>query len=399
MPHLEFVDELVVLCITAVAVILLFRKINLPPIIGLIAAGVILGPMVLDYVQNDELVPSMAELGVTMLLFTIGLEFSLDDLIERSRIVLLGGTLQVLICSVAIAFGAWLVSLLTGYGLTLQAVIVIGMAFSLSSTAFCMKLLSDRGEVFTAHGKAVLGVLVFQDIIIVPMMIVVTLLSPGADVSAVAIVVKIGTLIGIIVLLVALLRLVLPRLVRFVTRTESAEVLVLGALGLCFGAAYITQELGMSLALGAFLAGATIAGSEESKYIERVMAPFRDAFTSVFFMSIGMLLHINVEWLHVNLLSAIVVIIVNAFIVSVLLQVIGVKKRVAIMSGVILAEIGEFSFLIATTGLTNGILSDAIYQNILVCIIATLVITPALVNLAPKIADFFDKPVQAETQV
>ncbi len=129
------------------------------------------------------------------------------------------------------------------------------------------------------------------------------------------------------------------------------------------------------------------------------MAPFRDAFTSVFFMSIGMLLHINVEWLHVNLLSAIVVIIVNAFIVSVLLQVIGVKKRVAIMSGVILAEIGEFSFLIATTGLTNGILSDAIYQNILVCIIATLVITPALVNLAPKIADFFDKPVQAETQV
>ncbi|GMV52787.1 MAG: hypothetical protein AMXMBFR68_05790 [Ignavibacteria bacterium] len=398
MPHVDFIDELVILCITAVGVILLFRKINLPPIIGLIASGVLLGPMGLGMMGQDTLINGLAELGITLLLFTIGLEFSLDDLIERRKLVIVGGTLQVVVCTAIIAGGAFGLSVLTGYGLTLESVIVIGMAFSLSSTAFCMKLLNDKGELFTQHGKAVVGLLVFQDIIIVPMMIVVSLLAPGSNVTFFAVLLRIGILVGIVAGLALLMRVLMPKLVKYVVRTDSAEVLVLGALGLCFGAAFITQSLGMSLALGAFLAGATIAETEESKYIERVMAPFRDAFTSVFFMSVGMLLHINWNWLHVNLLAALGVIVANAVVVALLLRALGTPKRTVIISGVILAEIGEFSFLVATTGRIQGILSDEVYQNVLVCIITTLVVTPVLVNKAPKIADYFSRPAAPLSQ-
>lgn len=398
MPHVDFIDELVILCITAVGVILLFRKINLPPIIGLIASGVLLGPMGLGMMGQDTLINGLAELGITLMLFTIGLEFSLDDLIERRKLVIVGGTLQVVVCTAIIAGGAFGLSVLTGYGLTLESVIVIGMAFSLSSTAFCMKLLNDKGELFTQHGKAVVGLLVFQDIIIVPMMIVVSLLAPGSNVTFFAVLLRIGILVGIVAGLALLMRVLMPKLVKYVVRTDSAEVLVLGALGLCFGAAFITQSLGMSLALGAFLAGATIAETEESKYIERVMAPFRDAFTSVFFMSVGMLLHINWNWLHVNLLAALGVIVANAVVVALLLRALGTPKRTAIISGVILAEIGEFSFLVATTGRIQGILSDEVYQNVLVCIITTLVVTPVLVNKAPKIADYFSRPAAPLSQ-
>lgn len=387
MHHFPFLDALVIICGAAVAVILVFQRLRIPPIIGLIATGVLLGPAGFGVIVQDDMIAGLSELGVVMLLFTIGLEFSLDDLRRLRRIVLVGGPLQILLSSSVIAIGAWFVAAWLGAAIAWQTAILVGMAMSLSSTAICTKLLKDRRELSLPHGRAVMGILIFQDIAVVPLMIVVSLLAPRQTLGADEVLLRIGMLVGVSAALIVGMRFVLPRFIPFVTRVSAPEVLILGGLALCFGAAWVTSVAGISMALGAFIAGVAIAGSEEGHAIGRVLEPMRDAFTSVFFVSIGLLVNINLSWLPANFLVALIVVLVNAIIVWLVLVGLRVPLRVALIAGIVLAEVGEFSFVLATAGLEYGVVSTTGFQNMLVTIIITMVLTPTLISAAPWLAE------------
>lgn len=386
MHGFEFLDELVILCLAAVIVILVFKRFQLPPVVGLIVTGILAGPTGFGYITESHVITIIAELGVTMLLFSTGLEFSMDDLVRLKRIVLIGGPLQIILGSLLLGTVVVSGATLIGESLDWGAGIAIGMMFALSSTAICINVLKQRDELMTSHGKAILGILIFQDITVVPMIIVISLLTPGNEITVGTILLRLGGVAVAIVTLTWLLRLVFPRLVRFVARADVPEVLVLGALTLCFGAAAITDLLGMSLALGAFIAGVAISESEDSRFIDRVMMPFRDAFTSIFFISIGLLLNVNLLDLPLNIVGAFVVILINAVVATGILHMLGIPWRIAVIAGIALAEVGEFSFVLANTALQGTLISNEAYQRILVVIIITMIVAPLLFAVAPRVS-------------
>lgn len=404
MHTLEFLDELVLLCVGALAVVIIFQRVKLPPIIGLIATGLILGPTGLGIVEQDVVISSISELGIVLLLFTIGLEFSIDDMRKLKSIVFIGGPLQVLLSAVVIGIGAYLTGRWAGSDIDINGAILIGMAMAVSSTAICTKLLSDRKELHAPHGRAVLGILIFQDIAVVPMMIVVTMLSGkasdhptllttwlvhlvGGDISVIDPIARILVLVGVTGGLLLGMRKIMPRIMAYVARTNHQEVLILGALGLCFSAAWITSIAGVSMALGAFIAGMAIAGSEESHLLEKTLQPMRDAFTSVFFLSVGLLVNVNLVALPTNIGSAILVLLINATVVAAILIALRLPIRTAVMAAMILAQVGEFSFLLISLGVEYHVISSTDFQNMLVAIIVTMIITPTLVTFAPHVAE------------
>jgi CPA2 family monovalent cation:H+ antiporter-2 len=388
MHGFEFLDELVLLSLAAVAVILLFQRFKIPPIVGLITAGLIIGPSGLALVAQDDIISVISEIGVILLLFTIGLEFSIDDLKRLRTIVLVGGPLQVLLSTLLLGASAYAVAhWVTPEGISVEGAALIGMAMALSSTAICTKVLKDRRELGLPHGRAVMGILIFQDIAVVPLMIITTLLAPGGTLTNTDIAIQLGTMIGVTVVLIVGLRYALPRIIPYVTRTATPEVLILGGLALCFGTAYVTSLAGVSMALGAFIAGLAIGGSEEGHTIGRVLQPMRDAFTSVFFLSIGLLVNISWQWLPMNIITALGILVANAVVVTLVLIPLRVNPRTAVMAAVILAQVGEFSFVLATAGASLGVISDFDLQNLIVSIIITMVVTPLLITFAPWFAE------------
>lgn len=388
MHGFEFLDELVLLSLAAVAVILLFQRFKIPPIVGLITAGLIIGPSGLALVAQDDIISVISEIGVILLLFTIGLEFSIDDLKRLRTIVLVGGPLQVLLSTLLLGSSAYVVAhWVTPQGISVEGAALIGMAMALSSTAICTKVLKDRRELGLPHGRAVMGILIFQDIAVVPLMIITTLLAPGGTLTNTDIAIQLGTMIGVTVVLIVGLRYALPRIIPYVTRTATPEVLILGGLALCFGTAYVTSLAGVSMALGAFIAGLAIGGSEEGHTIGRVLQPMRDAFTSVFFLSIGLLVNISWQWLPMNIITALGILVANAVVVTLVLIPLRVNPRTAVMAAVILAQVGEFSFVLATAGASLGVISDFDLQNLIVSIIITMVVTPLLITFAPWFAE------------
>lgn len=388
MHGFEFLDELVLLSLAAVAVILLFQRFKIPPIVGLITAGLIIGPSGLALVAQDNIISVISEIGVILLLFTIGLEFSIDDLKRLRTIVLVGGPLQVLLSTLLLGSSAYVVAhWVTPQGISVEGAALIGMAMALSSTAICTKVLKDRRELGLPHGRAVMGILIFQDIAVVPLMIITTLLAPGGTLTNTDIAIQLGTMIGVTVVLIVGLRHALPRIIPYVTRTATPEVLILGGLALCFGTAYVTSLAGVSMALGAFIAGLAIGGSEEGHTIGRVLQPMRDAFTSVFFLSIGLLVNISWQWLPMNIITALGILVANAVVVTLVLIPLRVNPRTAVMAAVILAQVGEFSFVLATAGASLGVISDFDLQNLIVSIIITMVVTPLLITFAPWFAE------------
>jgi len=387
MHTFEFLGEIAILCISAVVVIVVFNRFRLPPVIGLLATGLIVGPSGFAWVSQGEVIDAVSELGIVLLLFSIGLEFSLDDLKRLRSIVLVGGPLQVVISTILLGSGAYFVSTLTGHPLSFTGSVLVGMATALSSTAICIKMLKDRRELSLPHGRAVMGILIFQDIAVVPMMIVVALMSPATDMSSLDILLRLITLVSVTVALFLGLRVLLPRLVPYVTRVSTPEVLILGGLALCLGTAWVTQQAGVSMALGAFIAGMAIGGSEEGHSFARVLQPMRDAFTSMFFLSIGLLVNISWQWLPMNLATAGAILVVNAIVVAFVLTTLRINLRTALMAAVILAQVGEFSFVLATNGFQHGVISSFDMQNMIVSIVITMIVTPTLITIAPWFAE------------
>lgn len=387
MHNVDFLDEIVIISAMAILVIVLFQRLRIPAVIGLIATGIILGPTGFAVVAQGELISTLAELGVTLLLFTIGLEFSLDELRSMRRLVLGGGSLQVIATALLAGLLSAIGFAMAGIAASWSTFIFIGLTVSVSSTAICAKLLKERRELSMPHGRAAMGVLLFQDMAVVPLMIAISLMDPATTSNPTDVLLRIGAFVGFGLAIAVGLRFVLPRMARVVSMVDAPEVMVLGALVMCFGAAYLTSLAGMSMALGAFMAGVIVAGTEQGHRIGRAVETMRDAFTSIFFISVGLLLHVDAAYLMPTLMGAVIVVVLKAIVVSLVLLALGTPRRVAIMAGLVLAQVGEFSFVLAETGRTAGLIDDRGFQAMLLVIIVTMTLAPLLISTAPRIAE------------
>jgi CPA2 family monovalent cation:H+ antiporter-2 len=374
--------NLLVIFTASIAVVFVFHQFRLPSIAGFLVAGALIGPYGLNLISDIETVRALAEIGIVLLLFTIGIEFSLVHLVSMRRLIFLAAPIQVggVLCI------AWLGAMLAG--LSWQQGIFWGFLFSLSSTAIVLKTLAERGDSDSIHGRATIGILVFQDLAVVPMMLLMPILGGQSDGSALAILLTLGESVLVVALVIAASWYLVPKVLGHIVRSRSRELFLLTIIVSCLGIAWLSSLGGLSLALGAFIAGLVISESEYSHQAMAEVLPFRDSFNSLFFVSIGILMDWRVLFSHplpvAGLLAAVLLVKFVAGAGAVLLA--EVPLRSAIMVGIALAQVGEFSFLLAQQGQESGFLRGDPYQVFLAVSVLSMIVTPFLMQWSPHLA-------------
>lgn len=383
--EIPLLQDIVIILGLSVVVILIFQRFKLPTILGFLITGIVAGPHGLSLVEASHEVEILSEIGVILLLFIIGLEFSLKSLAAIKRAVFAGGSFQVFV-TVAVAT---LISWWMGY--SLHRAVFIGFLFSLSSTAIVLNLLQNRGEINSPHGKIALAILIFQDVIVVPMMLFAPILAGQTEnvgMTLLTLALKTLLVVGLVILAA---RYIFPRLLFEVAKTRSRELFILTIIVSCFAVAWLTSSIGLSLALGAFIAGLIISESEYSHQATSQVLPFREIFTSFFFVSIGMLL--DVAFLYEHLLAilgfTVLVFLVKGMIASFAAFTLKYPPRVAILTGLSLFQVGEFAFILSKVGIETGLVSPGTNQYFLSISILTMGLTPLIMMMSGKVVSLF----------
>jgi len=381
-----WVTLLDVLVLLAGAMVLgaLFERLRQSPLLGYLLAGTLLGPNALDLLPSHATVAATAELGVTLLLFTIGLEFSWRQLRALGPIALGGGTLQLLSTGAVVGLLARAVGLSTG------TAIVLGAVVALSSTAAVIRLLTRRAELDAIHGRNALGILLLQDIAVVPIVLAVAALAGGGTAGGIAW--ELARAVALGALLVAgmwvALNHLLPRLFAARAAVENRDLPILLAIVTALGAAWISHALGFSPVLGSFVAGMLLAESPYATQIRADVVPLRTLFVTLFFSATGMLT--DPAWVVANaaLLSAVVLAVVvgKTAITAGVVRAFGFPPGQAVATGITLAQVGEFSLVVAAAARTGGLLNREYFDLIVATLVATLFLTPYLVAAAPRLA-------------
>ena len=374
--------NLLVIFSVSIAVVFIFHQFRLPSIAGFLVAGALIGPHGLNLIADIAMVQILAEIGVVLLLFTIGIEFSLVQLASLRRLLFEAAPIQV----GGVLLVAWMGGMLAG--LTWQQGIFWGFLVSLSSTAIVLKALANRGDSDSIHGRTTIGILIFQDLAVVPMMLVTPILANQGGGSALSILYTLAGSMLVVGLVIAAAWYAVPRLLEHIVRSRSRELFLLTIIVLCLGIAWLTSLGGLSLALGAFIAGLVISESEYSHQAMAEVLPFRDSFNSLFFVSIGILMDWRVLLDHpvvvIGLLLAILLIkFVTGAVASLVVE---LPPRSAVMVGVALAQVGEFSFILAQQGQESGLLRGDPYHLFLSVSVLSMIITPFLMQWSPSIA-------------
>jgi CPA2 family monovalent cation:H+ antiporter-2 len=376
--------DLVIIFGLSLVVLFVCQKLRVPVTVGFILTGILAGPHLLRLVKAVHEVEVLAEIGVILLLFTIGVEFSFANLLQIRQSVLVAGPIQVgATCLAGLAL-AW------HFGRPAGEAVFAGFLLSLSSTAIVLKILQEQAEVDSPQGRTSLGMLIFQDIIIVPMMLLVPILSGATENLGAALLLMLGKGAVIILLVIICAKWVVPRVLYHIAATRNRELFLISIVLICAAVAWLTAQAGLSLALGAFLAGLIVSETEYSHQALGNILPFRDVFSSFFFISIGMLL--DVDFLLKN--PAIIgLITVGVLVLKTLLAggaslVLGFPLRTAVLIGLALCQVGEFSFVLAKAGSSQGFFTGTAYQLFLDVTVLTMVATPLIMAQAPRLADF-----------
>jgi CPA2 family monovalent cation:H+ antiporter-2 len=395
MPHsFPIFDDLLLILIAAVPIVFICHRLRLPSLVGFMLTGIIIGPYGLGLIKELEAIEVLAEIGVILLLFTIGLEFSLKRMMEMKRLVLIGGGLQVGLSVLTVFLAVYFV------GKPANQALFYGFLFALSSTAIVLKSYVERAEVDAPHGRAGVGILLFQDLSIIPMMILIPLLGGQKATSPLSIATTIGTAVIAILVIILASRKLVPFLLKHIVALRSPEVFILTVVLVCLGTSWLASHFGISLALGAFIAGMVLSESEYSHQIVVDILPFRDIFNSLFFISIGMLLSLNSLSANISdvLFYVFLLISVKMFLVLIVILILGYSLRVSLMTALGLAQIGEFSFVLAKVGIADGLMSENEYQKFLAVSIISMVATPFLIMIAPRLSYFVQSLVKASQQ-
>jgi len=379
------IKDLTLLLLVSLPIGILFHRIKLPSIMGFLIAGVIIGPHGLGWIGDPEEVRELAEIGVILLLFVIGLEFSLSRMLKGLAVVVGVGSLQVgltalvffLICNAA--------------GVRLNLSILLGLLLALSSTTIVLKMITDRAEIDTGHGKACIGALLFQDLCVVPMMLVIPLLSDTSGLSALDLVGALAKSVAAVVIIFSVSRFLVPRALRMIARTNNKEHMTLLVILIILGTGWVSQSAGLSLAMGAFIAGLIISESEFNHQIILDILPLKDYFGSIFFISVGMLLNMEIflgalplylGWTFgVIFLKAVL-----AFLAALLMR---NPFRISFITGLRLAQVGEFSLLLASMALDQSLFSAEEYQSFLIVSILSMLAAPIIIQASARLSVLF----------
>ncbi|MCX2545164.1 monovalent cation:proton antiporter-2 (CPA2) family protein [Pseudomonas sp. COW5] len=388
--------NLLIILASSLVMIALFRRLRLPPVLGYLCVGLMVGPKAFDWINESEHLPDLAELGVVFLLFSLGLEFSLSKMIALRQVVFRLGSQQVLVST------ALLGSVLMLLGMPLTPALLLGAGLSLSSTAIVTKELGSLGEIFSSHGQNAVGVLLFQDVVAVLLLTLVPVFAGSSDQAwywALPL-----TLLKTVVLFIGLLlasRWLLPRLFQEVAASRSAELFVLLALVIVLLTAWLTHLLGLSPALGAFLAGMLLGESHYRHQIEADIRPFRDILLGLFFVSIGMLIDLQLFASHSVLIIAMTLglLVIKGSVVALLVKWRGSDNETAWRSGLALAQGGEFCFALMAQMQQNRLMPADLGALLLAATFCSMLLTPLMLRAAPRIAAALHRKPNQEAQI
>ncbi len=370
----------------AAATTILFQRLGQPVVLGYLIAGLIIGPHVpIPLVADPEIVETLSELGVILLMFSVGLELRLRTLV---RMAPTAGVTAVVQCSLMVWLG-----FLTGrlFGWTVIESLFAGAAIAISSTTIIAKAFDEQ----RIHGRLreiVVGILVVEDLIAIVLIAVLTAIATGSRLSAGSLAMTVGRLAAFLIAFLVVGILIVPRAVRAIVRLDRPETTVIASMAICFGVALLAHAFGYSVALGAFIAGSLVAESGEEKKIEHLIQPVRDVFAAVFFVSVGMMIDPVLIGRHALAIAVLTVVVVAGKIVSVTLGAFltGGGVRTSVQAGMSLAQIGEFSFIIAGVGATLGATRDFLYPVAVTVSAVTTLLTPWLIRAAAPVATFVD---------
>lgn len=377
----QYLTEAVALIVAGAVIAYVCFRIRLVPIVGFLIAGVLIGPKALGLVRDQAIVDATAEIGVILLLFTIGIEFSLEKLARIQRLIFGGGTMQVGL-SVLLTM-----AVLLAFGVDWKTGVFTGMLVALSSTAIVLKILADNGETNSEHGQVGLGLLIFQDLAIVVMVMLVPALSAAGGGGAAEIGLALLKAAAIIVVVLVVARRIMPKILEVVARTCSPELFLLTVIAICFGTAYLTSLAGVSLSLGAFLAGLMVSESRFSQHALSETLPLQILFSATFFVSVGMLLDVSFLLHNLPIVFAAIagVLVIKAATTWISVRALGYSTPIAAASALMLAQIGEFSFVLEREGRDAGLFpagaSIAGSQTFIAATVVLMVLTPFLMRI------------------
>jgi CPA2 family monovalent cation:H+ antiporter-2 len=377
------IQDLTLLLLVSLPINIFFHRVKIPSTAGFLIAGILIGPHGLHWIANPESVKNLAEIGVVLLLFVIGLEFSLAHLLKNLPQVVGAGSLQIGLTAVVFY---WLCNHWGGYPANQS--IFLGLALALSSTAIVLKMITDRAELDTLHGRACVGVLLFQDVCVVPILLIIPVLAgnDGADVF------RLGTALVKSALAVAavflLSRWVVPRALNAIAKTGKKEHITFLAVLVILATGWMSEKVGLTLAMGAFIAGLILSETEYHYQIILDILPLKDYFVGIFFISIGMMLDVGIFLdavpKYLGLTAGLIVI--KAVIATLAVRILKNPPRISAISGLRLAQAGEFSLFMAGLATQQGLLSGDIFQTFLIVCILSMLAAPILVQHAPEIA-------------
>lgn len=380
---MDLFTDIVLLLASAVAVVIIFDRLHLPPIIGFLVAGMLGGPHGFGLVSEVPRVMQISEVGIVLLLFLIGVELSLAQFFRMWRVTIIGGGLQVILTV------AFFTTVLVVVGFDLPVALFWGLLTAPSSTAIALKLLTDSAEVDSPHGRTALGIQISQDLLVVPSVMIIPQLAAATSVMDV---VGPKALWGILVavLVVVLARYIVPRALALVVRVRSREIFLFTIIVLCLGAALASARFGMSAALGAFMAGLLISESDYSEQVVSELIPFRDVFFGLFFVSVGMLFDASTALLHPLEIAGVSAALIagKALIVVAISLLLGLPWRVAVVVGLFLCSVGELAFVLLSEGVKAGLVSSGQYQIFLAATIISMMSKPFLVRLGGRLQRF-----------
>ncbi|MBM3435077.1 MAG: potassium transporter KefB [Bacteroidetes bacterium] len=382
--ELPILSDIVIILGLSVFIILLFQRLRLPAILGFLITGIIVGPHGLNLIKAVHEVELLSEIGIIFLLFVIGIEFSLRGLNSIKNTVLFGGMLQVGGTIGLVTLISWLL------GMPLRSAIFLGFLLSLSSTAIVLKMLQEKGELTSPHGRVSIAILIFQDIIVVLMMLLTPILAGKAEDPVMELFWLSVKVIGIIITIFILARYLVPLLFKWVVKSKSSELFILTVVVLCFATAWLTSSIGLSLALGAFFAGLIISESDYNHQATAKILPFREIFISFFFVSVGMLLDFsffieNILFIHLATLG---VIVLKMLIIALSVLLLRYPSRTVFLTALSIFQVGEFAFLLLAVGMQYELLTGEVYQFFLAISIISMGATPFLINYSPRITNF-----------
>lgn len=396
---LSLFQDILILLGFSVIIVFLLQRIKLPSILGFLVTGIIIGPHGLSLVTEVDQVETISQIGVILLLFVIGMELSLKQLASMRKTVFIGGLLQVglmvLLTAVIYHF----------FGVSWSQAVFMGFLFSLSSTAIVLKILQDRNEMGEMHGRNALAMLIFQDIIVVPMMLVTPIMAGNSTNITYSILSLLIKSIIVLAITYVLARYIIPKVMYYIAKTRNKELFLITTITICFAIADLTALAGLSLALGAFLAGLVISESEFSHQATSIILPFRELFTSFFFISVGMLMNLGFFFEHIStiLLLVMALFVVKSGATALAVGLLKYPPKTILLTAFSLFQVGEFAFIMAGVGEENGLLDADTSQYFLAVSICSMLLTPFVLMFSDPLADgilklFFGKKIQRKKQ-